>query len=127
MASGQGREEDAYLKVRRQFLTRDGAPLGTPTFRQNDLVVVKLTLEASEAAGVIKNAAVTDLLPAGLEIEHPSIGALREQIGRRMRPSPITRMCATTGLICSPPLLARRSISTICAGRFRKERLSWGR
>jgi uncharacterized protein YfaS (alpha-2-macroglobulin family) len=77
-ASGQVREEDAYLKVRRQFLTRDGAPLGTPSFRQNDLVVVKITLEAADAAGEVKNVAVTDLLPAGLEIENPRIGALRE-------------------------------------------------
>ncbi|MBF9222841.1 alpha-2-macroglobulin family protein [Hymenobacter ruricola] len=77
-ASGQVKEEDSYLKVRRQFLTRDGAPLGAPSFRQNDLVVVKITLEAGEAAGVIKNVAITDLLPAGLEIENPRIGALRE-------------------------------------------------
>ena len=77
-ASGQVKEEDAYLKVRRQFLTRDGVPLGTPTFRQNDLVVVKITLEAAAAAGEIKNVAITDLLPAGLEIENPRIGALRE-------------------------------------------------
>ncbi|MBJ6108419.1 alpha-2-macroglobulin family protein [Hymenobacter sp. BT523] len=77
-ASGQVREEDSYLKVRRQFLTRDGAPLGAPTFRQNDLVVVKLTLEAGDGAGTIKNVAITDLLPAGLEIENPRIGALRE-------------------------------------------------
>ncbi|MBO2009685.1 alpha-2-macroglobulin family protein [Hymenobacter negativus] len=77
-ASGQVHEEDAYLKVRREFLTRDGAPLGAPSFRQNDLVVVKITLEAGDAAGEVKNVAITDLLPAGLEIENPRIGALRE-------------------------------------------------
>ena len=77
-ASGQVKEEDSYLKVRRQFLTRDGVPLGTLTFRQNDLVVVKITLEAGDGAGEIKNVAITDLLPAGLEIENPRIGALRE-------------------------------------------------
>ncbi|GAB3855874.1 alpha-2-macroglobulin [Hymenobacter terrigena] len=76
--SGQVREEDSYLKVRRQFLNRDGAALGSPTFRQNDLVVVKITIEAGDAAGEIKNVAITDLLPAGLEIENPRIGALRE-------------------------------------------------
>ena len=76
--SGQVKEEDAYLKVRRRFLTRDGVPLGTPTFRQNDLVVVKITLETADAAGEIKNVAITDLLPAGLEIENPRIGALRD-------------------------------------------------
>ena len=77
-ASGQVREEDAYLRVRRQFLNRDGVPLGTPTFRQNDLVVVKITLQSADAAGDVKNVAITDLLPAGLEIENPRIGALRE-------------------------------------------------
>ncbi|MBH8557506.1 alpha-2-macroglobulin family protein [Hymenobacter negativus] len=77
-ASGQVREEDSFLKVRRQFLTRDGAPLGAPTFRQNDLVVVKISIESGDAAGEIKNVAITDLLPAGLEIENPRIGALRE-------------------------------------------------
>ncbi|MDB5267409.1 MAG: hypothetical protein JWP58_449 [Hymenobacter sp.] len=77
-ASGQVQEEDAYLKVRRQFLSRDGVPLGTPTFRQNDLVVVRISIEAGDAAGEINNVAITDLLPAGLEIENPRIGALRE-------------------------------------------------
>ncbi|GAB3580625.1 alpha-2-macroglobulin family protein [Hymenobacter daeguensis] len=77
-ASGQVKEEDAYLKVRRQFLNRDGVPLGTPSFRQNDLVVVRISIEAGDAAGEIKNVAITDLLPAGLEIENPRIGALRE-------------------------------------------------
>ena len=72
------REEDSYLKVRRQFLTRDGRPLGAPTFAQNDLVVVKITLQTADAAGEVKNVAITDLLPAGLEIENPRIGAVRE-------------------------------------------------
>jgi uncharacterized protein YfaS (alpha-2-macroglobulin family) len=75
---GQVREEDAYLRVRREFLSRDGQALGTPTFRQNDLVVVRITLEAGDAAGTVKNVAVTDLLPAGLEIENPRIGAVRD-------------------------------------------------
>ncbi|WP_197070480.1 alpha-2-macroglobulin family protein [Hymenobacter sp. DG25B] len=75
---GQVLEEDAYLQVRRTFLTRTGQPVGAPAFRQNDLVVVKITLQAPGAAGEIKNVAITDLLPAGLEIENPRIGAVRE-------------------------------------------------
>jgi uncharacterized protein YfaS (alpha-2-macroglobulin family) len=77
-ASGQVKEEDSFLKVRRQFLNRDGVPLGKPVFNQNDLVVVKITLEAAESAGQVKNVAITDLLPASLEIENPRIGPLRE-------------------------------------------------
>jgi uncharacterized protein YfaS (alpha-2-macroglobulin family) len=77
-AGGRVREEDSYLKVRRQFLTRTGQPVGTASFRQNDLVVVKLTIQAADAAGEVKNVAITDLLPAGLEIENPRLGVTRE-------------------------------------------------
>jgi uncharacterized protein YfaS (alpha-2-macroglobulin family) len=76
--TGQVREEDAYLRVRRQFLDRNGNPIGTTAFRQNDLVVVKITIQTAESAGDVENVAITDLLPAGLEIETPRIGAVRE-------------------------------------------------
>ncbi|RSK40930.1 alpha-2-macroglobulin family protein [Hymenobacter perfusus] len=76
--TGQIREEDAYLQVRRQFLDRNGAPVGSTSFRQNDLVVVKITIQSAESAGEVKNVAITDLLPAGLEIENPRIGAVRD-------------------------------------------------
>jgi uncharacterized protein YfaS (alpha-2-macroglobulin family) len=77
-AGGRVREEDSYLKVRRQFLTRTGQPVGVASFKQNDLVVVKLTIQAADAAGEVKNVAITDLLPAGLEIENPRLGVTRE-------------------------------------------------
>ncbi|MFD2784156.1 alpha-2-macroglobulin family protein [Hymenobacter rubripertinctus] len=76
--SGQIREEDAYLQVRRQFLDRSGNPVGSTSFRQNDLVVVRITVQSAEAAGEVPNVAITDLLPAGLEIENPRIGAVRD-------------------------------------------------
>ncbi|MBC8085068.1 MAG: alpha-2-macroglobulin family protein, partial [Hymenobacter sp.] len=76
--TGQVMEEDAYLQVRRQFLNRAGQPVATTAFRQNDLVVVKITIQAAESAGEVKNVAITDLLPAGLEIENPRIGAVRD-------------------------------------------------
>lgn len=76
--SGQVVEEDSYLQVRRQFLNRNGAPVGATSFKQNDLVVVKITIQAAESAGEVKNVAITDLLPAGLEIENPRIGAVRD-------------------------------------------------
>ncbi|RZL03585.1 MAG: alpha-2-macroglobulin family protein, partial [Hymenobacter sp.] len=56
-ASGRVLEEDSYLKVRRQFLTRTGQPVGAVGIKQNDLVVVKLTLQAADAAGEVKNVA----------------------------------------------------------------------
>jgi uncharacterized protein YfaS (alpha-2-macroglobulin family) len=87
-ASGQVREEDNYLKVRREFLTRDGRPVGRAGFRQNDLVLVKITLRSAEAAGEVKNVAITDLLPAGLEIENPRLGPQREVDGEKAPSTP---------------------------------------
>ena len=87
-AGGKVHEEDSYLRVRRQFLTRDGVPMSSATFRQNDLVVVKITLQAADAAGEVKNVAITDLLPAGLEIENPRLGPQREIPGAQAASTP---------------------------------------
>ena len=70
--SGQFVQEDNYLKVRRQMLDRNGKAISGTTFRQNDLVVVKITLEKSYA-GMLENIVVTDLLPGGWEIENARI------------------------------------------------------
>ncbi|MBO0938225.1 alpha-2-macroglobulin family protein [Fibrella sp. HMF5335] len=68
--SGSVPDEDRGLTIRRAFLTRDGAPMSR--FKQNDLVVVKLTLTSSTGLPV-DNVVITDLLPAGFEIENPRL------------------------------------------------------
>jgi uncharacterized protein YfaS (alpha-2-macroglobulin family) len=87
-AGGRVHEEDSYLKVRRQFLNRDGQPISPTGIRQNDLVVVKITLQAADAAGEVKNVAITDLLPAGLEIENPRLGPQRDVKGTAAASTP---------------------------------------
>ena len=67
--TGAYKEEDSYLKVRRQFYDREGRLLNTTTFKQNDLIIVGITLE--KAYTNIQNVVITDLLPAGFEIENP--------------------------------------------------------
>ncbi|KAA6439592.1 alpha-2-macroglobulin family protein [Dyadobacter flavalbus] len=74
-ATGSYLEEDQGLSIRREFLTRDGST--AQTFRQNDLVVVKLTLSSIHGLP-IENVVVTDLLPAGFEIENPRITEPRD-------------------------------------------------
>jgi len=69
-ASGQIAEGDNGLRVRREYLDRDGNPL--ETIRQNDLVVVRVTLVSTSGLD-IDNVVVTDLLPAGLEVENPRL------------------------------------------------------
>jgi uncharacterized protein YfaS (alpha-2-macroglobulin family) len=69
-ASGAYREEDSYLKVRKRFYDRSGNPLSESSFRQNDLIIIGITLEKSFSTPV-ENVVITDLLPAGFEIENP--------------------------------------------------------
>ncbi|MBL0273622.1 MAG: alpha-2-macroglobulin family protein [Chitinophagaceae bacterium] len=69
-ASGAYKEEDSYLKVRRRFYDRNGKPITTNTFKQNDLIIIGISLERSFNTS-IENVVITDLLPAGFEIENP--------------------------------------------------------
>lgn len=68
--SGAYKQEDNYLKVRRQFYNRNGTPVTATTFKQNELIIVGITLEKSYDND-IQNIVITDLLPAGFEIENP--------------------------------------------------------
>jgi len=69
-ASGDYKEEDSYLKVRKRFYDRFGKPLNGNTFKQNELIIIGISLERSFSTG-IENVVITDLLPAGFEIENP--------------------------------------------------------
>ena len=67
--SGTMKESDNYLKVRKRFYNRNGRPISGNTFKQNELVVVQVSLEKS-FSNDIENIVITDLLPAGFEIEN---------------------------------------------------------
>ena len=69
-ASGAYKEEDSYLKVRKHFFDRYGRQITGNTFRQNDLIIVQLELERTYSTD-IDNVVITDMLPAGFEIENP--------------------------------------------------------
>ncbi|HEX7845526.1 MAG TPA: hypothetical protein VF476_06945, partial [Chitinophagaceae bacterium] len=68
--SGDYKEEDSYLKVRKRFYNRFGQPITGNSFKQNELVIIGITLERS-FSGTVENVVITDLLPAGFEIENP--------------------------------------------------------
>lgn len=74
-ADGTIVEEDKYMKVRRSYYDRNGNPVSTNTFRQNDLIVVRISIEA-QYSGVIENVVITDMLPAGLEIENTRLNQM---------------------------------------------------
>lgn len=70
--TGKVDEKDNVLKVRKQFYDRDGHLIKDGIFQQNDLVVVKVTLATTDGSQV-ENVAITDMLPAGFEIENPRL------------------------------------------------------
>ena len=69
-ASGAYKEEDSYLKVRKRFYDRNGKLITNNIFKQNDLIIIGISLERSFSTP-IENVVITDLLPAGFEIENP--------------------------------------------------------
>ncbi|HEU4610095.1 MAG TPA: hypothetical protein VFS31_18375, partial [Chitinophagaceae bacterium] len=72
-ASGAYKEEDSYIKVRRRFFDRFGRPVSNNQFKQNDLVIVQVSLE-KKYSGDIENIAISDILPAGFEVENTRTG-----------------------------------------------------
>ena len=77
-ASGKVENIDHKMKVRRTFYDQEGNVIKNNTFRQNDIVVVKISVVADNYTGSIPNVAITDLLPAGFEIENPRLTATKE-------------------------------------------------
>jgi uncharacterized protein YfaS (alpha-2-macroglobulin family) len=63
--------QDKNLQVRRDILDRSGMSVNTANIRQNDLLVIRLTLTSS--VDKLAYVAISDLLPAGFEIENPRI------------------------------------------------------
>jgi alpha-2-macroglobulin len=68
-ASGIFKEEDNFLKVRKHFYDRFGRPIVGNSFKQNELVIVEITLQKTFDTE-IDNVVITDMLPAGFEIEN---------------------------------------------------------
>lgn len=75
-ASGNVKEGDNYLKVRRTFYDRYGKPKTNLDFKQNELIVVAISLENTFGRD-IDNVVITDMLPAGFEIENARINEIQ--------------------------------------------------
>ncbi len=71
-SDGKVKEEDSFLKVRKTFYDRSGRQITGTTFDQNDLVVVKISVVTTDKSSV-ENVVITDILPAGFEIENPRL------------------------------------------------------
>ncbi len=72
-SDGSYKQEDSYMKVRRTYFDRTGHEK-TGNFVQNELIVVRVTVQGLNNRS-IPNVAITDMLPAGFEIENPRLQA----------------------------------------------------
>jgi uncharacterized protein YfaS (alpha-2-macroglobulin family) len=77
-------QEDVGLRVRRAYFTRDGKNADIGRVRQNDVLVVAITISTTDRSE-IQQVAISDVLPAGFEIENPRLGAAGA--GERFRDS----------------------------------------
>lgn len=76
-SNGSYKQEDKFMKVRRTYLDRNGKEINNNVFHQNDLIVVRISIE-SQYNGDIPNVAITDILPAGFEIENTRLTEMPE-------------------------------------------------
>ncbi len=73
--SSDVKEEDSFLRVRKTFYDRFGSPVSGNAFKQNDMVVIKISLSTTDGSEV-PNVVITDMLPAGFEIENPRLSEI---------------------------------------------------
>ncbi|MBL7718238.1 MAG: alpha-2-macroglobulin family protein [Flavipsychrobacter sp.] len=74
-ADGSFKEEDSYMKVRRTYYDREGRAISGSEFKQNDLVVIRISIEGQYNTD-IENVVITDMLPAGFEVENSRLTEL---------------------------------------------------
>jgi uncharacterized protein YfaS (alpha-2-macroglobulin family) len=76
-------EYNRGLEVNRVYMDRWGHPIDYDNITQGDIVVAKITMTAT--ADNLDNVIISDMLPAGLEIENPRLGSRNviEWIGKK--------------------------------------------
>jgi uncharacterized protein YfaS (alpha-2-macroglobulin family) len=77
-ADGKVEEVDAGIKVRRRFLDRAFSAVSSSSLPLGEMVIVEISLDADDA---LENVVVTDMLPAGLEVENPRLGGAAVEAG----------------------------------------------
>lgn len=71
------KDVDKVLRVRRVLFNRNGSPLASSTFKQNDLLVVAVYISTTDGS-IVDNVVVTDMLPACFEIENSRLTTERD-------------------------------------------------
>jgi uncharacterized protein YfaS (alpha-2-macroglobulin family) len=85
------KEEDSYMNVRRIYYNyKTGSEIRNNKFNQGDLIVCKISLTGFERSA--ENIVISDLIPAGFEIENPRLNASTELLWKPKFPMNIEYM-----------------------------------
>ncbi len=70
---GKYEEKDNYLKVRRTFYDKRGQEIKKLNFKSGDEIIVQLSISSENYGMNVNDMLISDLLPAGLEVENPRL------------------------------------------------------
>jgi uncharacterized protein YfaS (alpha-2-macroglobulin family) len=76
IGTSPSKDVDSYLQARKSFFSRNGSAVALNSIKQNDLIVIRYSIVTNDKS-VVNNVVLTDLLPAGLEIENPRVSAVQ--------------------------------------------------
>ena len=115
-ASGEYKEEDNYIQGSQEIFRSVWRSISAIHFKQNDLVIVRITLEKSYS-GDVENIVITDLLPAGFEIENPRTKEIpgMDWIKDAATPTALDVRDDRINLVCRSHITTNRFIIMQCA------------
>jgi len=81
-------EKDSYMKIRRTFYSyKTKREITNNVFYQGELIVCKISLTGGERSA--ENIVITDLIPAGFQIENPRLNPATELSWQPVNPIPV--------------------------------------
>ena len=79
------KEEDAFMEVRRKYYSyKTGNEISNNIFNQGELIVCKISLTGFDRSA--ENIVISDLIPAGFEIENPRLNAATDLLWKPRYP-----------------------------------------
>ena len=86
---GKIENQDSYIKVRRTLYNKSGNEVKSNKFKSGDVVVVKISVNGTKGGFKSDNVVVSDLLPAGFEVENPRLVDLKGYPWIKQQTNPI--------------------------------------
>jgi uncharacterized protein YfaS (alpha-2-macroglobulin family) len=69
--------KDNYIKVRRTYFGKNGNEIKNMSFRPGDEIIVRLSIQSTAGNFNADDIVITDLLPAGLEVQNPRLSDIK--------------------------------------------------